>query len=154
MSRLSDVLYLCEVLVFLQLCRLITKTFSLSFALCLSVFSSYQNQCASALGSTVLRCDKLDRDEIKNLLMCFLHILKSMSEGRTSLLYLIFKQVDINNRPRVNLFSLYSYCFITFRGLICVLEQSSFLRTNGLLYINRVSTELDNLFVITYMCEM
>uniref|UniRef100_A0A3Q1B2K3 Dedicator of cytokinesis 9b n=1 Tax=Amphiprion ocellaris TaxID=80972 RepID=A0A3Q1B2K3_AMPOC len=39
-----------------------------------------KNQCASALGSTVLRCDKLDRDEIKNLLMCFLHILKSMSE--------------------------------------------------------------------------
>eukprot|EP00064_Thunnus_orientalis_P005684 superscaffoldBa00000568_g5698 len=39
-----------------------------------------QNQCASALGSTVLRCDKLDREEIKNLLMCFLHILKSMSE--------------------------------------------------------------------------
>uniref|UniRef100_A0AAQ5ZUU3 Dedicator of cytokinesis 9b n=1 Tax=Amphiprion ocellaris TaxID=80972 RepID=A0AAQ5ZUU3_AMPOC len=26
-------------------------------------------KCASALGSTVLRCDKLDRDEIKNLLM-------------------------------------------------------------------------------------
>uniref|UniRef100_A0A8C4HJ84 Dedicator of cytokinesis 9b n=1 Tax=Dicentrarchus labrax TaxID=13489 RepID=A0A8C4HJ84_DICLA len=40
-----------------------------------------KNQCASALGSTVLRCDKLDRDEIKNLLMCFLHILKSMSEA-------------------------------------------------------------------------
>uniref|UniRef100_A0A665UXX5 Dedicator of cytokinesis 9b n=1 Tax=Echeneis naucrates TaxID=173247 RepID=A0A665UXX5_ECHNA len=40
------------------------------------------NQSVSALGSTVLRCDKLDRDEIKNLLMCFLHILKSMSEGR------------------------------------------------------------------------
>ncbi|CAK6965515.1 dedicator of cytokinesis protein 9 isoform X2 [Scomber scombrus] len=39
-----------------------------------------KNQCASALGSTVLRCDKLDREEIKNLLMCFLHILKSMSE--------------------------------------------------------------------------
>ncbi|XP_023820930.1 dedicator of cytokinesis protein 9 isoform X13 [Oryzias latipes] len=35
-----------------------------------------QNQSASA----VLRGDKLDRDEIKNLLMCFLHILKSMSE--------------------------------------------------------------------------
>uniref|UniRef100_A0A3P9II38 Dedicator of cytokinesis 9b n=1 Tax=Oryzias latipes TaxID=8090 RepID=A0A3P9II38_ORYLA len=31
--------------------------------------------------SAVLRGDKLDRDEIKNLLMCFLHILKSMSEG-------------------------------------------------------------------------
>uniref|UniRef100_A0A7N9AMX8 Dedicator of cytokinesis 9b n=1 Tax=Mastacembelus armatus TaxID=205130 RepID=A0A7N9AMX8_9TELE len=39
--------------------------------------------CTVTLGSTVLRCDKLDRDEIKNLLMCFLHILKSMSEGRT-----------------------------------------------------------------------
>ncbi|XP_032362320.1 dedicator of cytokinesis protein 9 isoform X14 [Etheostoma spectabile] len=39
-----------------------------------------KNQCASALGSSVLRCDKLDRDEIKNLLMGFLHILKSMSE--------------------------------------------------------------------------
>ncbi|XP_074520400.1 dedicator of cytokinesis protein 9 isoform X4 [Halichoeres trimaculatus] len=39
-----------------------------------------KNQCASALGSSVLRCDKLDHDEIKNLLMCFLHILKSMSE--------------------------------------------------------------------------
>ncbi|XP_058510531.1 dedicator of cytokinesis protein 9 isoform X3 [Solea solea] len=39
-----------------------------------------KNQRASTLGSTVLRCDKLDRDEIKNLLMCFLHILKSMSE--------------------------------------------------------------------------
>ncbi|XP_060888161.1 dedicator of cytokinesis protein 9 isoform X4 [Labrus mixtus] len=39
-----------------------------------------KNQCASALGSSLLRCDKLDRDEIKNLLMGFLHILKSMSE--------------------------------------------------------------------------
>ncbi|KAM6945556.1 dedicator of cytokinesis protein 9-like isoform 1-T1 [Aplochiton taeniatus] len=39
-----------------------------------------KNQCASALGSSLLRCDKLDRDEIKSLLMCFLHILKSMSE--------------------------------------------------------------------------
>ncbi|XP_034032698.1 dedicator of cytokinesis protein 9 isoform X8 [Thalassophryne amazonica] len=39
-----------------------------------------KNPCTSALGSTTLRCDKLDRDEIKNLLMCFLHILKSMSD--------------------------------------------------------------------------
>uniref|UniRef100_A0A8C4IA43 Dedicator of cytokinesis 9 n=1 Tax=Dicentrarchus labrax TaxID=13489 RepID=A0A8C4IA43_DICLA len=35
---------------------------------------------ASALGSTLLRCDKLDQAEIKSLLMCFLHVLKSMSE--------------------------------------------------------------------------
>ncbi|XP_076119975.1 dedicator of cytokinesis protein 9 isoform X7 [Alosa pseudoharengus] len=39
-----------------------------------------QNQPASALGSSMLRCDKLDQAEIKSLLMCFLHVLKSMSE--------------------------------------------------------------------------
>uniref|UniRef100_A0A4W5P569 Dedicator of cytokinesis 9 n=1 Tax=Hucho hucho TaxID=62062 RepID=A0A4W5P569_9TELE len=35
---------------------------------------------ASALSGSLLRCDKLDQAEIKSLLMCFLHILKSMSE--------------------------------------------------------------------------
>ncbi|XP_076152864.1 dedicator of cytokinesis protein 9 [Alosa pseudoharengus] len=39
-----------------------------------------KTQSASALGSSLLRCDKLERDEIKNLLMCFLNVLKSMSE--------------------------------------------------------------------------
>ncbi|XP_058258113.1 dedicator of cytokinesis protein 9 isoform X2 [Hemibagrus wyckioides] len=34
----------------------------------------------AGLGSSVLRGDKLDREEIRNLLMCFLHVLKSMSE--------------------------------------------------------------------------
>ncbi|KAG7254784.1 hypothetical protein CRUP_028086, partial [Coryphaenoides rupestris] len=38
------------------------------------------HQCSSALGSAVLRCDKLEREEVKSLLMCFLHVLKSMSE--------------------------------------------------------------------------
>lgn len=94
----SDVLFLFEVWIFLRLRRLmlITNAFSLwfFFSLCPNFLPLYfplpslmlQNQCASALGSTVLRCDKLDRDEIKNLLMCFLHILKSMSEGRTACL--------------------------------------------------------------------
>uniref|UniRef100_A0A3Q3FTV1 Dedicator of cytokinesis 9 n=1 Tax=Labrus bergylta TaxID=56723 RepID=A0A3Q3FTV1_9LABR len=40
----------------------------------------FSNQPASTLGSTLLRCDKLDQAEIKSLLMCFLHVLKSMSE--------------------------------------------------------------------------
>uniref|UniRef100_A0A674DS89 Dedicator of cytokinesis 9 n=1 Tax=Salmo trutta TaxID=8032 RepID=A0A674DS89_SALTR len=35
---------------------------------------------ASALSGSLLRCDKLDQAEIKSLLMCFLHVLKSMSE--------------------------------------------------------------------------
>ncbi|XP_037328863.2 dedicator of cytokinesis protein 9 isoform X7 [Pungitius pungitius] len=37
-------------------------------------------QGASSMGSAGLRCDKLDRDEVKNMLMCLLHVLKSMSE--------------------------------------------------------------------------
>uniref|UniRef100_A0A8C5IA78 Dedicator of cytokinesis 9 n=1 Tax=Gouania willdenowi TaxID=441366 RepID=A0A8C5IA78_GOUWI len=39
-----------------------------------------KSQAASTLGSSLLRCDKLDQAEIKSLLMCFLHVLKSMSE--------------------------------------------------------------------------
>uniref|UniRef100_A0AAR2M140 Dedicator of cytokinesis 9 n=1 Tax=Pygocentrus nattereri TaxID=42514 RepID=A0AAR2M140_PYGNA len=35
---------------------------------------------AAALGGTLLRCDKLEQSEVKSLLMCFLHVLKSMSE--------------------------------------------------------------------------
>ncbi|KAA0713247.1 Dedicator of cytokinesis protein 9 [Triplophysa tibetana] len=44
------------------------------------ITDTIQTQSASALGSSMLRCDKLDREEIKNLLLCFLHVLKSMSE--------------------------------------------------------------------------
>ncbi|XP_029112772.1 dedicator of cytokinesis protein 9-like isoform X5 [Scleropages formosus] len=39
-----------------------------------------KSQPASTLGSSLLRCDKLEQVEIKSLLMCFLHVLKSMSE--------------------------------------------------------------------------
>uniref|UniRef100_A0A8C2JJW2 Dedicator of cytokinesis 9 n=1 Tax=Cyprinus carpio TaxID=7962 RepID=A0A8C2JJW2_CYPCA len=35
---------------------------------------------AGVLGSSLLRCDKMDQSEVKNILMCFLHMLKSMSE--------------------------------------------------------------------------
>uniref|UniRef100_A0A671RTP7 Dedicator of cytokinesis protein 9-like n=1 Tax=Sinocyclocheilus anshuiensis TaxID=1608454 RepID=A0A671RTP7_9TELE len=35
---------------------------------------------AGVLDSSLLRCDKLDQSEVKNILMCFLHVLKSMSE--------------------------------------------------------------------------
>uniref|UniRef100_A0A669ER24 Dedicator of cytokinesis 9 n=1 Tax=Oreochromis niloticus TaxID=8128 RepID=A0A669ER24_ORENI len=47
---------------------------------CTSVREPPSNQPASTLGSPLLRCDKLDQAEIKSLLMCFLHVLKSMSE--------------------------------------------------------------------------
>uniref|UniRef100_UPI00398E9FEC dedicator of cytokinesis protein 9-like isoform X3 n=1 Tax=Pristiophorus japonicus TaxID=55135 RepID=UPI00398E9FEC len=32
------------------------------------------------VGSSVMRCDKLEQSEIRSLLMCFLHVLKSMSD--------------------------------------------------------------------------
>ncbi|XP_074048043.1 dedicator of cytokinesis protein 9 isoform X6 [Macrotis lagotis] len=35
---------------------------------------------SGASGSSVVRCDKLDQSEIKSLLMCFLYVLKSMSD--------------------------------------------------------------------------
>uniref|UniRef100_A0A8D1RAC6 Dedicator of cytokinesis protein 9 n=1 Tax=Sus scrofa TaxID=9823 RepID=A0A8D1RAC6_PIG len=39
-----------------------------------------KHQQGGTLGNSVVRCDKLDQSEIKNLLMCFLYILKSMSD--------------------------------------------------------------------------
>nr|XP_045233229.1 dedicator of cytokinesis protein 9 isoform X12 [Macaca fascicularis] len=39
-----------------------------------------KHQQGSTLGNSVVRCDKLDQSEIKSLLMCFLYILKSMSD--------------------------------------------------------------------------
>ncbi|XP_042637897.1 dedicator of cytokinesis protein 9 [Orycteropus afer afer] len=39
-----------------------------------------KNQQSGTLGNSVVRCDKLDQSEIKSLLMCFLYILKSMSD--------------------------------------------------------------------------
>lgn len=68
--------YLCKVEVFSN-CSFYLFCVSLCFRPPLR-----QNQGVLAASGAVLRCDKLDRDEIKNLLMCFLHILKSMSEGR------------------------------------------------------------------------
>uniref|UniRef100_A0A5F9CSH6 Dedicator of cytokinesis 9 n=1 Tax=Oryctolagus cuniculus TaxID=9986 RepID=A0A5F9CSH6_RABIT len=39
-----------------------------------------EHQQSNTLGNSVVRCDKLDQSEIKSLLMCFLYILKSMSD--------------------------------------------------------------------------
>ncbi|XP_056411625.1 dedicator of cytokinesis protein 9 isoform X16 [Hyla sarda] len=39
-----------------------------------------KNQHGGSLGNPLVRCDKLEQAEIKSLLMCFLHILKSMSD--------------------------------------------------------------------------
>ncbi|XP_050006300.1 dedicator of cytokinesis protein 9 isoform X6 [Alexandromys fortis] len=39
-----------------------------------------KHQPSGTLGNPVVRCDKLDQSEIKSLLMCFLYVLKSMSD--------------------------------------------------------------------------
>ncbi|XP_052588374.1 dedicator of cytokinesis protein 9 isoform X8 [Peromyscus californicus insignis] len=39
-----------------------------------------KHQQSGTLGNSVVRCDKLDQSEIKSLLMCFLYVLKSMSD--------------------------------------------------------------------------
>ncbi|XP_053311320.1 dedicator of cytokinesis protein 9 isoform X12 [Spea bombifrons] len=39
-----------------------------------------KNHHGGSLGNSLLRCDKLEQGEIRSLLMCFLHILKSMSD--------------------------------------------------------------------------
>ena len=61
-------------------------------------------------------------------------------ESVTSILYEKYIYV-FNYRPRVNLF----ITFCLFRGSVCLLEQSSLLRADGLLHINRVSTEIERL---------
>ncbi|TRY81520.1 hypothetical protein DNTS_003860 [Danionella cerebrum] len=58
----------------------ITDSIQVEPSSCVPIWGVCVTQSASALGSSILRCDKLDREEIKNLLMCFLHVLKSMSE--------------------------------------------------------------------------
>uniref|UniRef100_A0A8B9QPS0 Dedicator of cytokinesis 9 n=1 Tax=Apteryx owenii TaxID=8824 RepID=A0A8B9QPS0_APTOW len=55
---------------------------------------SFQNQQTGTLGSSVVRYDKLDQAEIKSLLMCFLHILRSMSDG--SLTCLTFASIPFH----------------------------------------------------------
>ncbi|XP_060247615.1 dedicator of cytokinesis protein 9 isoform X8 [Meriones unguiculatus] len=44
----------------------------------LAALASHQQ--SGTLGNSVVRCDKLDQSEIKSLLMCFLYVLKSMSD--------------------------------------------------------------------------
>ncbi|XP_077439207.1 dedicator of cytokinesis protein 9-like isoform X1 [Vanacampus margaritifer] len=69
-----------------------------------------KNHSASNLGSSVLRCDKMDRDESKSLLMCFLHILKSMSEDA---LYAYWNKAS--SSELMDFFTLLEVCLHQFR---------------------------------------
>ncbi|KAI2660393.1 Dedicator of cytokinesis protein 9 [Labeo rohita] len=62
--------------------RLKRQTMDFSLLSTPSEQHTHPTQChvAGVLGSSLLRCDKLDQSEVKSVLMCFLHVLKSMSE--------------------------------------------------------------------------
>ncbi|XP_077077560.1 dedicator of cytokinesis protein 9 isoform X9 [Siphateles boraxobius] len=65
---------------------------------------------ATVLGSSLLRCDKLDQSEIRNMLMCFLHVLKSMSEDALFNYWNKASPTDL-----MNFFSLLEVCLHQFR---------------------------------------
>ncbi|XP_067265296.1 dedicator of cytokinesis protein 9 isoform X2 [Chanodichthys erythropterus] len=65
---------------------------------------------AGVLGSSLLRCDKLDQSEVKNMLMCFLHVLKSMSEDALFNYWNKASPTDL-----MNFFSLLEVCLHQFR---------------------------------------
>ncbi|XP_051566435.1 dedicator of cytokinesis protein 9 [Myxocyprinus asiaticus] len=74
--------------------------------------TSQLNSChmTGVLGSSMLRCDKLDQTEVKNLLMCFLHVLKSMSEDALFNYWNKASPADL-----MNYFSLLEVCLQRFR---------------------------------------
>ncbi|XP_042586626.1 dedicator of cytokinesis protein 9-like isoform X2 [Cyprinus carpio] len=65
---------------------------------------------SGVLGSSLLRCDKLDQSEVKNILMCFLHVLKSMSEDALFNYWNKASPTDL-----MNFFSLLEMCLHQFR---------------------------------------
>uniref|UniRef100_A0A8C1N156 Dedicator of cytokinesis 9 n=1 Tax=Cyprinus carpio TaxID=7962 RepID=A0A8C1N156_CYPCA len=65
---------------------------------------------AGVLGSSLLRCDKMDQSEVKNILMCFLHMLKSMSEDALFNYWNKASPTDL-----MNFFSLREVCLHQFR---------------------------------------
>ncbi|MFT7818030.1 dedicator of cytokinesis protein 9-like isoform X3, partial [Arapaima gigas] len=69
-----------------------------------------KNQPASTLGSALLRCDKLEQAEIKSLLMCFLHVLKSMSEDALFAYWNKASQTEL-----MDFFTLVEVCLHQFR---------------------------------------
>uniref|UniRef100_A0A673HWM1 Dedicator of cytokinesis protein 9-like n=1 Tax=Sinocyclocheilus rhinocerous TaxID=307959 RepID=A0A673HWM1_9TELE len=69
------------------------------------------------LGSSLLRCDKLDQSEVKNILMCFLHVLKSMSEDALFNYWNKASPTDL-----MNFFT--SEVPVTFDSVIRTLEES------------------------------
>uniref|UniRef100_A0A673HU56 Dedicator of cytokinesis protein 9-like n=1 Tax=Sinocyclocheilus rhinocerous TaxID=307959 RepID=A0A673HU56_9TELE len=77
---------------------------------CLILFSLSQCHVTGVLGSSLLRCDKLDQSEVKNILMCFLHVLKSMSEDALFNYWNKASPTDL-----MNFFSLLEVCLHQFR---------------------------------------
>uniref|UniRef100_A0A672ME50 Dedicator of cytokinesis 9 n=1 Tax=Sinocyclocheilus grahami TaxID=75366 RepID=A0A672ME50_SINGR len=74
-------------------------------ACCVSLLTQRSRRSLS-----LLRCDKLDQSEVKNILMCFLHVLKSMSEDALFNYWNKASPTDL-----MNFFSLLEVCLHQFR---------------------------------------
>lgn len=69
-----------------------------------------KHHVAGVLSGSLLRYDKLDQSEVKNMLMCFLHVLKSMSEDALFNYWNKASPTDL-----MNFFSLLEVCLHQFR---------------------------------------
>ncbi|XP_056098396.1 dedicator of cytokinesis protein 9 isoform X1 [Rhinichthys klamathensis goyatoka] len=92
--------------------RLKRQTMDFSLLSTPSEQHTHPTQChaAAVLGSSLLRCDKLDQSEVRNMLMCFLHVLKSMSEDALFNYWNKASPTDL-----MNFFSLLEVCLHQFR---------------------------------------
>uniref|UniRef100_A0A8C2JDC4 Dedicator of cytokinesis 9 n=1 Tax=Cyprinus carpio TaxID=7962 RepID=A0A8C2JDC4_CYPCA len=92
--------------------NVVRLTPSVCFRLCSHIEAHNTTNChvAGVLGSSLLRCDKMDQSEVKNILMCFLHMLKSMSEDALFNYWNKASPTDL-----MNFFSLLEVCLHQFR---------------------------------------
>ncbi|XP_072556422.1 dedicator of cytokinesis protein 9-like isoform X26 [Paramormyrops kingsleyae] len=72
--------------------------------------SEKTNSLDKAQHGTILRCDKLDQAEIKSLLMCFLHVMKSMSADALFAYWNKSSQAEL-----MDFFTLVELCLYQFR---------------------------------------
>uniref|UniRef100_A0A8C1TI18 Dedicator of cytokinesis 9 n=1 Tax=Cyprinus carpio TaxID=7962 RepID=A0A8C1TI18_CYPCA len=92
--------------------NVVRLTPSVCFRPCSHIEAHITTNChvAGVLGSSLLRCDKMDQSEVKNILMCFLHMLKSMSEDALFNYWNKASPTDL-----MNFFSLLEVCLHQFR---------------------------------------
>uniref|UniRef100_A0A3Q3LQD9 Dedicator of cytokinesis 10 n=1 Tax=Mastacembelus armatus TaxID=205130 RepID=A0A3Q3LQD9_9TELE len=77
------------------------------------------------------RCDKLDQAETRSLLMCFLHIMKTISEGKK--LHSYKSPVTVQSRALANCVSKYCLCCLLCVKLAAAVKLAQSTQANGTL---------------------